>query len=667
MRLLIVIPTWNRADYLDKAIGAIASARALSESCEVDLFISNNCSTDRTSEVIAYWQKKAPWVHSRSWEEHTPVWAEIVRRAFTGSDLPYDYAWLQGDDDWITDETAYLQLAEAINADPENPPAIVHCCCTRRALPGDTRVVSGTTEDLCNVYGWHDLLGWISSLVVSKGMVDRMLASPQWTVPAPSAYCHSEALLEAGYGQTMLILGAGLIDAQDLEQTRETVDRWKKGKVAQGYWLVIPGLMNLQERGVLKVPLTLAFFRYLTYSFWDRFAIEVMGLSVNLAQPEDYVEAKLDLLGYFSTLLGYREDRKLFTAWMVSLAKEVREIRRALQQREERIQQALAPSFAGTLLPAESAEELEEEPLRLDNPIQKPVHAPVALMPSVSTQDAPNHSTQSTLNLLVSDLPGLESFGSQPSQIICPVCDAKCLILDVVDFNKSCEEIHSKFLNLSGIPIYYYMCVGCNFCFAPEFKTWDSEKFEKMIYNNDYVLFDPDYVDTRPRNNAKSLIAMFGNQINKIRHLDFGGGNGLLCALLREQKWDSTSFDPYVDKTTFLNDLGKFDLITAFEVFEHTSDVTKLVSDLAFLLKPNGIVLFSTLLSDKHLPQNQRINWWYASPRNGHISLFSKKSLTILGARANFKLRSFSEGFHGFWKEIPDWSKTLFLPNHIDL
>ena len=38
-------------------------------------------------------------------------------------------------------------------------------------------------------------------------------------------------------------------------------------------------------------------------------------------------------------------------------------------------------------------------------------------------------------------------------------------------------------------------------------------------------------------------------------------------------------------------------------------------------------MLFSTALSDGGLARNQRLRWWYASPRNGHISLFSHRSV----------------------------------------
>ena len=241
----------------------------------------------------------------------------------------------------------------------------------------------------------------------------------------------------------------------------------------------------------------------------------------------------------------------------------------------------------------------------------------------------------------------------------CPICEGTCFQLDVVDFNKSCEESRGKHLPLAGVPIYYSLCEQCGFCFAPEFSQWQLEDFEKKIYNSEYVQVDPDYLDVRPRANANSLIGAFGDRGTRIQHLDYGGGSGLLSEILRKSAWKSTSYDPFVDRGISLENLGKFDLITAYEVFEHVPDVRQLISNLSSLLAQDGVVLFSTLLSDGNLGPRQRISWWYASPRNGHISLFSRKSLTVLGAKKGFHFASFSPGFHVFWRNVPPWAKHI--------
>lgn len=245
---------------------------------------------------------------------------------------------------------------------------------------------------------------------------------------------------------------------------------------------------------------------------------------------------------------------------------------------------------------------------------------------------------------------------SFPTQVACQVCGGPSPALDVVDFNKSCEEQRGKFLPLCGEPVYYHLCPSCGFCFAPQFAQWSLVDFERKIYNDSYVEVDPDYVEMRPRASAQHLIAMFGNRPPRLRHLDYGGGQGLLSRILVDAGWQSKSFDPLVDRKIAVESLGRFDLISAFEVFEHVPDVQQLMATLTSLLEPNGIVMFSTLLSDGNLAPHRRIDWWYASPRNGHISLFSRASLILLCQQAGFHFGSFSDGFHLFWKTVPPWA-----------
>lgn len=246
------------------------------------------------------------------------------------------------------------------------------------------------------------------------------------------------------------------------------------------------------------------------------------------------------------------------------------------------------------------------------------------------------------------------------TQFTCPICRAPSAPLAAVDFSKSCLAAQGKSLPPANIPVYYFLCSQCQFCFAPEFAKWQPQDFAEKIYNRDYVLVDPDYVDARPRNTAQMLIANFQPHQHAIKHLDFGGGNGLLSRLLRQARWQSTSYDRFVDHDVNPASLGRFDLITAIEVFEHVPNVSQLIATLASLLAPNGLILFTTLVSDGNIAPGQPLHWWYAAPRNGHVSLFSKKSLALLGATQRFHFASFSPDCHAYSTQIPPWATHLF-------
>ena len=229
---------------------------------------------------------------------------------------------------------------------------------------------------------------------------------------------------------------------------------------------------------------------------------------------------------------------------------------------------------------------------------------------------------------------------------LCPICESNTVIFDVVDFNKSCGDLTARSAGLSGVPIYYNLCEMCGFLFAPEIHRWSRQDFIERIYNSDYINYDGDYVEKRPLESAKVVEQLFGRQKRIIKHLDYGGGNGKLSQLLLDSGWRSSSYDPFSGKNVNLDGLGKFNLITAFEVFEHAPDVQNLMSRMSCLSDPDAAILISTLLNDNHINRNERLSWWYAAPRNGHISLFSKRSLSLLAKMHGLKVQHLNENLH---------------------
>lgn len=243
----------------------------------------------------------------------------------------------------------------------------------------------------------------------------------------------------------------------------------------------------------------------------------------------------------------------------------------------------------------------------------------------------------------------------------CQICKGNSIPLDVVDFNRSGgAESRREIRRLSGIPIYYYLCKQCGFCFAPEICKWSIDEFSEKIYNEEYIDIDPDHDTVRPNVNFTNLTKAFENQKSHIKHLDYGGGNGQLSYLLAKSGWDSLSYDPFINKEVKMEELGKFNLITAYEVFEHVPDANKLMASLNDLISDDGLIMFSTLISDDNIKENQRLTWWYASPRNGHISLYSKKSLQLLANNYQFNIGHFSPLYHLLYRNIPQWATHIF-------
>lgn len=240
----------------------------------------------------------------------------------------------------------------------------------------------------------------------------------------------------------------------------------------------------------------------------------------------------------------------------------------------------------------------------------------------------------------------------------CTVCGNGCVPFDTLDFNRCCDERRRAALPENPLTVEYWFCENCGFCFAPMFSGWTHEDYAEKIYNADYPIVDPDYLEARPAANAQLLIEQFGAFKGMIRHLDYGGGNGRLSQLLTADGWDSSSYDPFSENLTAPD--GKYDLITVFEVFEHVSQINELLEQLCVWLDDPGMIFFSTLASDEDVAPGRRLDWWYAAPRNGHISLFSTKSLELLGFSAGLQCCSFSQNLHAYWRLLPVWASHLF-------
>jgi SAM-dependent methyltransferase len=237
--------------------------------------------------------------------------------------------------------------------------------------------------------------------------------------------------------------------------------------------------------------------------------------------------------------------------------------------------------------------------------------------------------------------------------------------LPPVDFNKSCEDRPEPLLPPAGWSVEYHLCGRCGFCFAPALHAWRHEDFARHVYNDAYVTVDPDYLGARPEANASALDALLGQHAARIRHLDFGGGDGLLSRRLQERGWQSSSCDPFLEPNLDLARLGRFSLVTAYEVFEHVPDVDRLIRTLGRITERQGVVLFSTLLADGQVRAGAAPTWWYAAPRNGHISLFSRRSLELLGLRAGFSYQALDNLTHLYWRQAPRWACEVFrLPRN---
>lgn len=242
-----------------------------------------------------------------------------------------------------------------------------------------------------------------------------------------------------------------------------------------------------------------------------------------------------------------------------------------------------------------------------------------------------------------------------PQHAQCKCCGFAAPLYGVVDFTKNCEDRRRQVKPLSGIPIYYYGCPRCSLIFTTTFDHFTPEDFAAQIYNAEYADVDPDYLVERPTGFGQMVAAIFSAS-RDISVLDYGGGNGVLAACLRTHAFtDVTTYDPFVPLHAE-RPQRQFDLITCFEVLEHSVRPAQTLDEIVALLNPDGLLLFSTLVIPPEIT-SLGIGWWYIAPRNGHVTLYSRQSLQTLLSARGLRFGSKDDNLHAAWRTIPEFAK----------
>jgi hypothetical protein len=176
----------------------------------------------------------------------------------------------------------------------------------------------------------------------------------------------------------------------------------------------------------------------------------------------------------------------------------------------------------------------------------------------------------------------------------------------------------------------YFLCDNCG-SLQTEEPYWLSESYSQ---NNLAA------VDTFAANRAITNLGMVASLRNilgvKGRMLDYGGGDGLLTRLLRDQGIDAFVYDAYANPTYAGGFSGSLDdepeMVTAFEVLEHL--VTP--RDFFFALSASTARVF---LSTTCLYNNDGPDWFYLEPgTGGHIFFYSPKALQIVAKSSGWSV-----------------------------
>jgi len=205
---------------------------------------------------------------------------------------------------------------------------------------------------------------------------------------------------------------------------------------------------------------------------------------------------------------------------------------------------------------------------------------------------------------------------------------------------------HCKICNGAAVPfgealvlgkhlVRYERCGACGFVQTEE-PYWLSEAYQEAVSALD--------VGAVSRN--LRLAPVTQSVIRRLfpagtRFVDYGGGTGLFVRLMRDAGYDFKWLDKFaknVFATGFEASKDEYELLTAFEVFEH---LVRPVEELETMLRYSRNVFFTTVLIPAETPRPGQ--WWYYGLEHGqHVSLYTLRSLEVLAER--FGLRFCSSG-----------------------
>jgi len=213
--------------------------------------------------------------------------------------------------------------------------------------------------------------------------------------------------------------------------------------------------------------------------------------------------------------------------------------------------------------------------------------------------------------------------------VICNICHSSALPFE-------------RAIMLRQHNVQWYRCADCGFM-CTEAPYWLDEAYSETMTRSDVGAVARSLENVRTTAIAISLFFR-----RDVRYLDWGGGYGLFTRMMRDLGYDFFCHDPHAvnlfARGFTLADTAdvRFELATAFEVFEHFVDPTSQVN--AISEHAGSILLTTTTVAATPPPLGQ---WWYYGLEHGqHVSIYTRESLRILAARHGLCLYSHGRSLH---------------------
>ena len=205
---------------------------------------------------------------------------------------------------------------------------------------------------------------------------------------------------------------------------------------------------------------------------------------------------------------------------------------------------------------------------------------------------------------------------------------------------KSCPICHASSVLFFQDQRVFYKCSDCSLIFTEDFPEKD---VEEQHYKDQWATTDPGFW----KQQVDVLVQLIGNYQMPSRILDFGSGSGEMTAEFRARGFNITPLEPMTHG--YLKDQNyseKFDVVIAVEVIEHLREPWKEIYEIEKVLAPDGIVIFSTLLTNAFIDRPDASehfkNWWYKDDPT-HVCFFCNRVLSKMADVKNYDIDIFGD------------------------
>ncbi len=208
------------------------------------------------------------------------------------------------------------------------------------------------------------------------------------------------------------------------------------------------------------------------------------------------------------------------------------------------------------------------------------------------------------------------------------------------------EETNYLFSSLILVKynVKYFHCPNCKFIQTEE-PYWLPEAYSKAIAKLDIGLISRNqtYAEILENYFLKNLITSDGI------YIDYGGGYGMFVRMMRDKGFNFFRQDIYCENlfaehfdVSDIDASTTFNLLTAFEVFEHLENPLK---EIRQMLSYSDCILFSTLLQPEIITKAE--SWWYLVPETGqHIALYHHQTLLVIAKKLRLHLYTNKQNLH---------------------